>query len=317
MQRLTYDPRLRNDVARTGNIHIFDYLETPSSTMRTWRARGQVEFVTIEPDHAREADLRDRLERAERKLRIARAKIVLLTTVLRVLGVSLEHLRVPTALAKKKLLRAIRAAKTAMTLPQIAKAIGISPARYYAWVEADAGCALPDTPSCPRTKPTQLTFEEVHTMREMVTSKSYRHMSVRALALHAQRLGRVFAHPGTWCRLIREHAWVRPRKRLYPPTPKVGLRTSAPNQAWHLDRTIIKPAPRQNPIRQPPATRPRPILDPIEHITAASDLKNPRIEGALRSVRRRSTNPCPIPLTEIPPDRRSRSQAAARSSRHS
>ncbi len=172
MQRLTYDPRLRNDVARTGNIHIFDDLEIPSSTMRTWRARGKVEFITLEPDHAREADLRDRLERAERKLRIARAKIVLLTTVLRVLGVSLEHLRVPTALAKKKLLRAIRAARTAMTLPQVAKALGISPARYYAWVEADAGCALPDTPSCPRTKPTQLTFEEVHTMREMVTRRA-------------------------------------------------------------------------------------------------------------------------------------------------
>ena len=80
MQRQAYDPRLRNDVARTGNIHIFDNLEIPSSTMRTWRARGQVEFVTIEPDHAREADLRDRLERAERRLLIARAKIVLLTT---------------------------------------------------------------------------------------------------------------------------------------------------------------------------------------------------------------------------------------------
>ena len=101
MQRQAYDPRLRNDVARTGNIHIFDNLEIPSSTMRTWRARGQVEFVTIEPDHAREADLRDRLERAERRLLIARAKIVLLTTVLRVLGVCLEHLHVPTAVPRQ------------------------------------------------------------------------------------------------------------------------------------------------------------------------------------------------------------------------
>jgi len=239
-QQQAYDPRLRNDVARTGNVHLFDELDIPSSTMRTWRSRGQVKFVTLEPDEGREADLRDRLQRTERKLLVARAKIVLLTTVLRVLGVSLENLRLPAALAKKKLLRAIGAARKVMTLQEIARVIGISTARYYAWVEADAGCALPDTPSCPRTKPTQLTFEEIHEMHEMVTSKLYRHMSVRALALHAQRMARVFAHPGTWCRMIREHAWVRPRKRLYPAKPKVGLRASAPNEAWHLDRTVIK-----------------------------------------------------------------------------
>ena len=65
-------------------------------------------------------------------------------------------------------------------------------------------------------------------------------MSIRGLALYAQRAGKVFAHPGTWGKLIRERGWGRPRLRLYPAKPKVGLRTTAPNEAWHIDVTIIK-----------------------------------------------------------------------------
>jgi len=65
-------------------------------------------------------------------------------------------------------------------------------------------------------------------------------MSIRRLALHAQCIGRVFAHPGTWCKLIRERGWRRPRLRLYPAKPKVGLRTQAPNEAWHIDVNVLK-----------------------------------------------------------------------------
>jgi hypothetical protein len=32
----------------------------------------------------------------------------------------------------------------------------------------------------------------------MVTTTDCRHMSIRSLALHAQRIGKVFAHPATW-----------------------------------------------------------------------------------------------------------------------
>jgi len=49
-------------------------------------------------------------------------------------------------------------------------------------------------------------------------------MSIRGLALHAQRLGKVFAHPATWAELIRDHQWRRPRRRVYPAKPKAGVR---------------------------------------------------------------------------------------------
>ena len=77
-------------------------------------------------------------------------------------------------------------------------------------------------------------------MKQMVTSHDYRHMPIGTLALFAQRLGRVFASASTWSRKARERGWSRPRKRVYPAKPKVGIRASKPNEYWHLDVTVIR-----------------------------------------------------------------------------
>jgi putative transposase len=65
-------------------------------------------------------------------------------------------------------------------------------------------------------------------------------MSLRALALHAQRMGRVFAAVSTSARLVRDRGWLRPRRRVYPAKPREGIRASRPNEYWHLDVTVIK-----------------------------------------------------------------------------
>jgi hypothetical protein len=127
-----------------------------------------------------------------------------------------------------------------MPLTAALRVLRLSSARYHAWVGADSACALDDRPSCPRSHVQRLTLEEVQAIGDMVLSTEHRHMSIRGLALHAQRIGRVFAHPGTWGKLIRERGWRRPRLRLYPAKPKVGLRTQAPNEAWHVDVSVLK-----------------------------------------------------------------------------
>lgn len=45
--------------------------------------------------------------------------------------------------------------------------------------------------------PQRLTYGEVEVIGGMVQSTEHRHMSIRGLALHAQRIGKVFAHPAT------------------------------------------------------------------------------------------------------------------------
>ena len=39
---------------------------------------------------------------------------------------------------------------------------------------------------------------------------------------------------------MREHGWRRPRQRVHPPKPTVGVRASEPNQIWHVDTSVIK-----------------------------------------------------------------------------
>jgi len=44
----------------------------------------------------------------------------------------------------------------------------------------------------------------------------------------------------TWARLIRERGWRRPRFRVHPAKPTVGIRASAPNETWHIDVSVLK-----------------------------------------------------------------------------
>jgi putative transposase len=74
----------------------------------------------------------------------------------------------------------------------------------------------------------------------MVLAPEYRHMPLRTLSLYAQRLGRVFASASTWARRIRKRGWRRPRLRVHPAMPAVGVRATAPNELWHIDVSILR-----------------------------------------------------------------------------
>jgi transposase InsO family protein len=74
----------------------------------------------------------------------------------------------------------------------------------------------------------------------MVTSPEYRHVPTDTLAVLAQRLGKVWASPSTWYRLVRQKGWRRPRLRVHPVKPKIGLRTTRADEMWHIDTTVIR-----------------------------------------------------------------------------
>src|SRR5215471_11416949 len=89
-----------------------------------------------------------------------------------------------------------------------------------------AHCTLDDQSSCPHTSPQRLTPAEIRTIKDMVTAVEYRHVPTGTLAILAQRLGKVWASPSTWYHLVRKCGWRRPRLRVHPAKPKVGLRTT-------------------------------------------------------------------------------------------
>jgi transposase InsO family protein len=74
----------------------------------------------------------------------------------------------------------------------------------------------------------------------MPTAFEYRHVPTGTLAVLAQRLGTVWASPSTGYHLVQTFGWRRPRLRVHPAKPKVGLRTTRADEMWHIDTTLIR-----------------------------------------------------------------------------
>ena len=175
------------------------------------------------------------------RLRVDRlvALLRLMTLLLKVSGFSFAKVRLPDGAAKARLLQAIDRSRSHFTLRAVLRIAGLSRTRYHVWSH-ERPCYLDDRPSCPRSSPQQLTLTEVGTIREMVTSDEYRHVPTGTLARLAQRLGKVFASPTTWRRLVRVHQWRRPRQRVHPAKTKMGIRAARANEIWHVDATLIR-----------------------------------------------------------------------------
>ena len=184
-------------------------------------------------------DLLEQVERLRQRAREQAAIIGLLVRLLKLRGGKLDGDRVPDGAAKSAVLRAIASTTDLLSMGTTLKIAGVSSARYHVWRRKEEGCGLDDQPSCPRSFPSQLTREEVSTMRDFVESETYRHIAVQNLALYAQRLGKLFVSASTWYKTIHQRGWKRPRKRVHPAKPKEGLRATRPNEYWRVDATVI------------------------------------------------------------------------------
>jgi putative transposase len=239
-RRRAYDHRLRELVCEEGNAHLLQGMGVPRSTAVSWLRRGPHAVVTLDVVTKDAIELQAEVIRLRQRNEVLSTIARLLFMLLRLAGVRLDETRIPDGAAKAKILAAIARARTTLQLAVVLRVLGLSPSRYHAWNRLERVCQLDDRSSCPRTTPSQLTAEEVRTMHDLATSGSYRHMSIRGLALHAQRIGTLFASPATWGRLIRERGWLRPRARVHPATPKEGVRATKPNEYWHIDVTVIR-----------------------------------------------------------------------------
>src|SRR5512145_762908 len=164
----------------------------------------------------------------------------LLLVLVRVTGCRLDGERLPDGAAKERLLSAIEKARQVIALASALKVVGLSLSRYHGWRRRDKACELTDRSSCPKKSPGQLTVLEIESIRELATSSEYRHMPTSTLSRFAQRTGKVYASASTWLRLMRERGWRRPRTRIHPAKPTVGIRAIQPNEIWHLDVTVIR-----------------------------------------------------------------------------
>ena len=253
--RRTYDYRIQEAICESGDRDLFPDLEIPRSrasyagqalatasaaTIRSWLHRGLPDVVTSDLVARDRADLLAEIRQYQHRAALLGAVVGLLIAMLRISKVQLDYERLPDGDAKRILLRAIERAGKVLSLRATLRIARLSSSRYHSWCRSEAGCELDDQSSCPRVVPTRLTPSELEAMQEMVESDDNRHMSLRGLALHAQRIGKILVSPSTWYRLARISGWRRPRNRVYPAKPKIGIRAMAPGELLHLDVTIIK-----------------------------------------------------------------------------
>lgn len=231
--RRAYDHRLREQVVRCGAKVVARHVQIPRSTASTWRRRGLRPVVTSEPFDQEKQHALDSSVRWEKRARAIAAVVRLLLALIRASGFSLAGKRLPDGLAKAGILRAISSAEAFLPMAIILRILGLEFGRYHAWRRAEKACELTNRSSCPRTSPAQLAATEVATIKNMVLAPEYRHMPLGTLSRYAQRIGKVFASASTWAKLVRERGWRRPRQRVHPPKPTVGVRASQPNEIWH------------------------------------------------------------------------------------
>ena len=234
-----YDHRLRELTCKTNSVDLALRHGVPRSTARGWLALTATPVVTLKGPDQDAMGLRQ--EVIALRLRVDRlvALLRLMTVLLKLSGFSFARVRLPEGAAKTRLLQAIDRSKSHFTLRAVLRIAGLSRTRYHVW-RSETPCDLNDRRSCPRSSPQQLTLTEVETIREMVTSDEYRHVPTGTLARLAQRLGKVFASASTWRRLVRVHQWRRPRQRVHPAKPKMGIRAARANEIWHVDATLIR-----------------------------------------------------------------------------
>ncbi len=235
-----YDYRLRLLVRHTGDLRLAAAHGVPKSTARGWVGQGPAAVVGLADVGHAEAELRREVVVLRRRIGKLAALLRLALALSHASDVSLVRTRVPEGPRRTRLLRAIDQARTQMPLRGVLRFLGISARRVQAWRRREHACTLGDRSSCPRTSPQRLTQAEVQAIGHMATAKAYRHVPTGRLALLAQRLGSVCTSPSTWYSLVRRHRWRRPRSRVQPKTPSLGVRATRPDELWHIDTTVIR-----------------------------------------------------------------------------
>ena len=235
-----YDHRIRNMIVKSGNPNLFPKLQIPKSTVRDWFRKGPADVITVLELDLDQEDLLLKVQHLESQLAKAEVQATLITKTIKILGFELQYRRLPKAEVKEQILLALAEASKVVPLVTCLTWIGLSAARYYAWVKRSAQCMLEDLSSCPKLSPQRLTQKEVATIKEYVQSEEYAHFSILALCWFAKKAGSVFASPATWSKIVKKFKLRRPRVRVYPAKLRIGIRASAPGQIWHLDLSVIK-----------------------------------------------------------------------------
>lgn len=212
----------------------------PRSTVAAWLIGDVGPVVSLDVLDLSTVDLQAEVVKLRWRVETLRAVVGLLMRIRRLTDSRFERTQVSDPATRARLLPAAMRAERVLPRRAVLRILGISPAGYAGWKRRELGCDAPEQASCIRSTPTRLTTDEMTAIRKIATDERYRHVPTSRLAVLAERLGKVFASPTTWYRLVRERQWSRPRLRRHPKPPKEGIRASGPDEIWHIDASQLR-----------------------------------------------------------------------------
>jgi transposase InsO family protein len=223
-------------VSMTGRPDLFHDLDIPRTTANYWIKHGYTSDDPIVGSlTAVINESRSELNRLNKNLKEKEALMKLVQDVFEIFGFHLRWKHIDSADAKSRILTAIATAMNSASREACFQTIGLSLSRYKRWRREQRGCGLEEIKICPKQAGNQLTFYEVQTMKNLVTSTEYSHFPIRSLHYFAKREKILFCSYTTWRKYIDQYAWKRPRKKPRTKMKRVGLRAKRPNEIWHLD----------------------------------------------------------------------------------
>lgn len=231
-----YDPKVKAAISMIGIPDLFPNLKIPRMTAEYWIEQR---FTLVDPiieSLANEVTkMHERCAAVLLELAEKDALVKLLQDISHILEFRLEWKHIESPRKRSRILDAIARAMKNASRDKCLAAIGLSLSRYKRWKRERRGCGITGTKSCPKVNINQLTFQEVQTMKNLVTGKGFAHYPIRSLHYYAKRENILYCSYSTWRKYIDQFKWKRPRKMYRERKYLEGIRAKYPNEIWHLD----------------------------------------------------------------------------------
>jgi transposase InsO family protein len=229
-----YPDAIKLEVAKTRNPYLFPELKIPRTTALYWLDTVK-DLEGCAPqviESERVQGLTQEVERQRALLELARkTKLLCPRGFSTTLAISRTR--------RKRQIELIQSAAVFNRIDDCLAVIGLSKKLYAQWLSEFFLCRN-ESGQCDQRRPHQLTTIEIATMRKLVVSKRYAHISIASLCLLAQREGLLFCSIDSWYKYVQIFGWDRPRKEVEETNRKEGIRAKKPNEIWHVDVTQVK-----------------------------------------------------------------------------
>ena len=178
------------------------------------------------------------LMKKKKLLKIYKAYNHLKTTIISIFS-QIKNIKPHLKKYKKQVVTAINKARDTIGLQKACRFFRISKTLFHSWVQqVNHPCPSSPLELCRHRWVNQITIEEERKLVELINDSFYKGWAVYQIIIHAQLTGKLYISVGTAYKYIKVHGLGN--RRIRKKKQKQGIRTSGPDEVWHMDVTLYK-----------------------------------------------------------------------------